>query len=280
MPTNGLSLVGFMAEDAALNHLKIACVPNAGVDDAALLVDHAAAQKKLGPPTQNAGACQSAIIPPTHPHIQALLTGHHAQGAHAMLASGADFRWIEVDPLLAFQHTVDLDRSAHHCHVMTGQPPTEDELFKVCLPLEQTSDSYHGSVLETSAVIRSRSLNLNIVSHGGLPGGGVGIMFGWTLPFVHVVEYQGRAVLYNGYHRTIGSRLAGATRVPCVFRKVNTAQEASFKEDGSTFSEKVMMSENPPTISHYTQDRSFPVRLRAATRIIAINWSQHTLFEE
>jgi hypothetical protein len=55
MPTNGLSLVGFIADQQqAVNHLKTACVPG-GKSDPQLVVDWQAAQGNLGAAFPNAG---------------------------------------------------------------------------------------------------------------------------------------------------------------------------------------------------------------------------------
>ena len=47
---------------------------------------------------------------------------------------------VEIDPLLAFQFTVDLERSQYHCASLSN-PPTLEELLHLCLPLGQPNES-------------------------------------------------------------------------------------------------------------------------------------------
>ena len=54
MPSQGLSLVGFMDQPQAINHLRNDCMP-ADSSDAALIGEWQAAQGMLGAAIQNAG---------------------------------------------------------------------------------------------------------------------------------------------------------------------------------------------------------------------------------
>jgi hypothetical protein len=192
---------------------------------------------------------------------------------------GATFCEIEVDPLLAFQMTIDLERSQHHCSHLKGSA-TPAQLYDICLPITTTVDQLHVSLQSESALIRCRNLNFRLQARGPLQGvaNAVGIQVGWAMPLVHVVRYNGRCYLHNGFHRTYGARLAGATSVPCIFRDVRTAEEIGFNPQ--TLSLQLLESSNPPTLGHFTQRRAWPVDLRVATRIIQVSWSEHIMFEE
>src|ERR1700733_421811 len=111
MPSAGLSLVGFMDEQEALTHLRTACVPS-DPSDAALKAAWQAAQAQLGPPISNAGSPNVAAIPAAQaPHIVTLMQTPWAAQALQSTLQGSTFQMVEIDPLLAFQFTVDLDRS-------------------------------------------------------------------------------------------------------------------------------------------------------------------------
>lgn len=71
----------------------------------------------------------------------------------------------------------------------------------------------------------------------------------------------------------------GATHVPCLFRDVQTEQEAGIAPP-STFPLALLESNDPPTAGHFIGGRAFGVELRKATRIIQVSWSQHQVFEE
>lgn len=193
------------------------------------------------------------------------------------------FQMVEIEPLLAFQFVVDTDRSTHHCHNLSS-PPTLDELFDLCLPPAPTNDEIQFSHQGKSIIIRSRSLNLVTTAEGPLTipqqPATVGVQFSWTLPFVHVVRFNGVCFLFNGYHRAYGARMAGATQIPCLFRDVTTYEDAGVKEDGTTFPSSLFTSPAVPTLGHFTQGRAYPVLLRAAARIIHVSWSDHIVFEE
>lgn len=283
MATPGLSLVGFMHnQQQAVSHLKIPCVPNPpNKSDTALAADWVAAQARLGAPFANAGQPSLQAIPITDPHIQQLLAVSWAPSIHALLAQGATFQMVEIDPLLAFQFTVDTARAANHCGTLS-HPPGRQEALNVGLPLILSIDQIHASQQGQSVILKSRSLNLGLAAQGPMSAmpDVIGIQFAWTLPLIHVVRYNGRCYLHNGYHRAYGMRTAGATTMPCMFRDVPDANAAGIKTDGSTFDEALLTSNNPPTFGHFTQGRASPVELRSAIRILQVNWSQHTVFDE
>jgi hypothetical protein len=284
MATDGLSLVGFMSDpNQALLHLKTACVPEQGKSDADLLADWNTARSTLGHVNPRAGVPNLQPIPMNDPYIQQLMQAPWATGFGPLIAQGASFQMVELDPLLAFQFAVDTSRSASHCSPYASTA-TQDQLLAVCLPQTLSNDPIHvtGQGLPglQSLIIKSRSLNLQIVAQGNLQlPDALGIQFGWGLPFVHVVRFNGRCYLHNGYHRAVGLRALGATEIPCMFRDVADAPSAGIQPPG-TFDLQLLESASPPTIAHFSNGIAFAVRLRATMRIIQINWSQHTMVDE
>lgn len=281
MPTPGLSLVGFMDQPNALNHLRRSCVPLPNAADADLIAVWQAAAAKLGTPIANCGTPEIKDAPASHhPYIDALTQlpwvvqsypGQNFTRDHVKL--------IEVDPLLAFQFTVDLARSAHHCGQLTG-PPTIDQLFACCLPMSQPSENYDYQLQGQSAIIKSRSLNLRVQVHGIIGGNIAGLIFGASLPIVQVVRFNGRLFLHNGFHRAVGMRRAGATHIPCLLRDVSDAETVGLRTDGATFSEALLTSTNPPCVGHFTQGRATDVQIRATSRILHVSWSDYVWPDE
>jgi hypothetical protein len=104
-----------------------------------------------------------------------------------------------------------------------------------------------------------------------------GAMFGVTLPFVHVVRFNGRCYLTNGFHRALGARKRGAGRMPCFFREVPTADEIGIRVDWSTFPIGLLESPYPPTLGHFTQGRAHTLPLKKVMRVVQVNWSEHAL---
>lgn len=277
MATDGLSLVAFMDQPAAVNHLRIHCVPKDPAD-AALIAEWTTARAKLGNPIERAGNPDIQPIPAAHaPYIQNLSMLPWVAPSLAMLP-GASFVSVEIDPLLAFQFTVDVDRSGHHCGALNN-PPTFEQLLRVCLPDTVMRDTMQQSVQGQSAIIKSRSLNIVKVG-AGIAGDFMGLQFGNALPFAHVVRLNGRCYLHNGFHRAYGVRKAGATHMPCLFRDVPDATTAGIKTGGETFPLALLESTNPPAVGHFTQDRAHSVRMRAHSRILHVSWAEYVVWDE
>jgi hypothetical protein len=281
MSSAGLSLVGFMDEPTALVHLRTFCVPPDPLD-AALRLVWRQAQVALGPAVPNAGNPQILPIPGAQgAHLASLLqTPRLAQAMPQM--PGVSFHLVEIDPLLAFQYTVDVDRSSHHCSTM-GNPPSLDELMTLCLPLAVPPESTAVQVLPQSLLVKARCLNLQMFTQGWFPQANdtfvAGAVVGLSLPYVHVVRLNGRCYLHNGFHRVVGARRAGATHIPCIFRDVPDESSVGIKPVG-TFTSALLNGPNPPTLAHFNDARACPVRLRAHSRIIHVSWAEYVAFDE
>jgi|SRR5271155_245677 len=296
MSTAGLSLVGFMTDQPqAFQHLRVQCVP-ADPSDAALAAAWNAAKAKLGAALPNAGAPNiQAIAAADAPYINQLVQQPWVQEAFRLFKyAAADFKLIEIDPLLAFQFIVDSPRSNFHCGGLKN--PTVADLLPICLPQTQPKPQDIGPAIDASpnhkdippqsVTIKVRNLSMQRM-HGGIftlnqngyESWVVGMQIHVTLPFVHVVRFNGRCYLHNGFHRSYGARMAGATHIPCLFRDVATPEEVGIIE-GQTFSVPILESANPPTIGHFTQGRAYDVELRALSRVMHVSWSQSVMVDE
>lgn len=276
MPTPGKSLVGFMDQQAAIKYLRESCVPVGGSDDATLLAEWQTARSKLGPPVANAGHPDIQDIPPSHAAYIGLLASQPwlAPALNTSLL-GATFRLIEIDPLLAFQFAIDDGRSNHHCAPFNN-PPSLDQLLEACLPLTPPTEPIQVAQGPQSMLITSRSLNFRALAQGFINGAFVGMHVGVALPLLHVVRLNGRCYLLNGFHRAYGSRLVGATHVPCIFRDVADAPSAGIVPPG-TFDLALLESANPPTLGHYTQGRAHDVNMKILTRALHVSWADYVV---
>jgi len=276
MPTAGISLVGFMPREQAILHLKTACIAP-DPSDHALEAEWLEARKRLGAPTERAGDPEILDLPPeAAAHMASMVQGwpNHFQGPTV-----PDFKMVEIAPLLAYQFVIDGPRSGHHCGIF-GSPPSIGDLLKVCLPEQPTDEPLHSQQLAQFVVIKARSLNVNMQAQGMIAPGIFGIAIGLSLPWVHVVRYNGRCYLHNGYHRTYGAAIQGATHVPCIFRDVHDAAAAGIKTDGTTFPIDILESGNPPTLAHFSQGKAQQVTLRATTRILHVSWAEYGMYDE
>lgn len=193
------------------------------------------------------------------------------------------FALVEVDPLLAFQFTIDTDRSSQHCAHLSN-PPSLDELLQVCLPpllpVEPLQPSFLQQERHGALLLRSRNLNVMAQQKGLLAPNALGLTFGPQAPLVNVVNLNGRFYLHNGFHRVYGCRMAGATHIPCWLRDVPDAAAAGLRGNRETFTEGLLTSADPPTLAHFTQGRAHAVQLRRLVRLLHVTWADHVIFEE
>lgn len=277
MPTQGQSLVGFLDQQAGINHLRNSCVV-ADPSDAALLQEWQAAKAKLGPPVANAGRPDIQMIPADGlTHIQTLLQQDWMKQAVAGHLAGAAFQLVEIDPLLAFQFSVDVDRSNHHNNGIQGVPTLAD-LLNVCLPIQQTSEPIQVHQAPGAMMVTSRSLNYQALAQGFIQNCFLGLYLGVSVPLVHVVRHSGRCYLHNGFHRAVGLRKRGATHVPCVFRDVPDHQAIGIKP--GTFDATLLESADPPTLAHFTRDLAYDVQMKAFSRTIHVSWAEYVTTHE
>lgn len=275
MPSPGLSLVGFMAEEEAVAHLSKACIPQPNATRDQLIGEWTTARANLGPPRPKAGEPEVLPLPPEHmAHAAQLVQQPWVQQASNGQLTPAHIWLVELDPLFAFQFTVDLERSGHHCNALAS-PPTHEELLKTCLPMVQASERFTYQRVGQSLIIKSRSLNIGIRADGMINNVFGGFVFGPALPFLHVTRLHGKCYLFNGYHRALGLRKAGATHAPCVLRDVPDALSAGVRDDGNTFKAGIFSSDNPPTVGHFTQAKAHNVTLRATSRILHVSWAEY-----
>lgn len=276
MPTAGLSLAGFMPRDQAIKHLREACIAP-DPSDPALEAEWTAANARLGAPLPNAGHPELASIPAeAAAHMQALAAGW--PGVFGQQPAPV-FHMVELAPLLAYQFTIDGPRSNHHCAPFSS-PPTLQELLDTALPPAPLMEDIHSQQLPQSVVLTARSLNVRMVAQGMIAPGVFGMQIDLSLPFVHVVRFNGRCYLHNGYHRCYGAAIQGATHIPALFRDVTHPAEAGIRDDGSTFELGLLESADPPTLAHYTQGRAHSVTLRATRRVLHVSWAEYGMYDE
>lgn len=174
MPSAGLSLLGFLEQQQALSQLKSACIPRDGSDEA-LIAEWQDARARRGAPFLNTGMPDIQPIPePDHDYIERLINEPWAAPAFSGPLRDASFALVEIDPLIAFQFTVDRDRAAYHCGHL-GSPPMPAELLPICLPRSPATEDYAAFPGPSSLMIRARSLNLRIAAQGLFNNSFVGI---------------------------------------------------------------------------------------------------------
>ena len=288
MPSAGLSLVGFLDQPKALDHFRVACVA-ADDGDAALLAEWAAAKRLLGPPIPNAGHPDIQPLPESERSYSEELKQQRWIAAVLPEIARATVQLVEIEPLLSFQVSFDIAHADRRFQELPS-PPALADLMPICLPIRQPGDEFVASRIDAdsqSVIVKSRSLDLQLkevglfeMKIGGLNVHVGGAKFHRGLPLVHVVRFNGRCYMYNGFHRAVGARRRGATYVPCIFRDVTAPEQAGLRPDPSRLPIEVLESANPPTLGHFTQGRAYPVQLRRRSRILHVTWSQYIMADE
>jgi len=77
---------------------------------------------------------------------------------------------------------------------------------------------------------------------------------GFGNPWFQAVEYRGRLILQNGYHRAWALLSLGIIDVPCLLLRANSLAELGVGNVGF-FPEPVLMGDRPPTVADFNDDR-------------------------
>jgi hypothetical protein len=283
MNTNkGLSLVGFMTELDAVGYCRNVCHFE-DLSDAALRHEWSVAKSRIGGPMGKMGRPEVLDLPSEMtPHMDLLMREAWFQHKLQDSLKGAEFKLIEIDPLLAMQFAINTDRS-EHLGVSYTKSRSVQELLDLCLPLTQPNhevEIHKDQKASGSLMLMTKNLSLGIDRDGAhvveTHKGSqvfVGVEVSTPAPLLHVVCYQDLYYLHNGFHRAYSARLAGATHIPCILRNVTYSADIGIGAD--TFGLEVLQSNNPPTVGHFTQGRAHPVRLKSLTKIIQVSWAEY-----
>lgn len=148
-----------------------------------------------------------------------------------------EFRMIELDRLICFQHYVTRTFSEAQ-QASVGPNSTAPELLEFCLPSERADPPVKIDRLGSKYVFSSESTDLrrhrpvlvepsrisDYTGYGPLAGlVGLGVGFGSN--YFTAIKYEGRIMLHNGYHRAHSMRAAGITHAPCIVRTVRRVEE-------------------------------------------------------
>jgi hypothetical protein len=272
MPVQALTLIGFMTAQQAVGYLTNGSLFEDRSEEA-LLRHWETARANLGRPTVSAGCPDVRDIPIEHRQYTSFLTDDPQ-----FVVGGAQLKLVEIEPLLAFQFHVELPRS--EMLVANTSAPDLPEMLEICLPRQFETIPFRWTPQSNGVLIQSRSLNLRLQGTLDPQRMMAGIGFGPASPFVQVVRFDGRCYLRNGFHRTYGLGIRGATHVPCLYFETSDFAEVGARGGAGTFDRAILESEDPPTLGHYTRGCAYAVPLRVTQRIINVTWSEYAVPEE
>lgn len=190
--------------------------------------------------TDDAGAANDAIPKPLPPAMRPLATAlrRHENFKRTYDDLPVRIGLVELDRLVAFQLHVTqsfVDRIA----ASLGPDPDPAALFRFCLPIDRKPPaaeirkvgSRRFAFLSDSTdlrfhdpVVLTPEQRAGYASFGPVAGV-VGLVVGFGVNCLSVIEADGRLLLQNGYHRACALRSLGITHVPCVIKTVTRLDE-------------------------------------------------------
>ncbi len=153
-----------------------------------------------------------------------------------------------------------------------------EALFQFCLPGQEAAQ-VQGGFDPTQNAFTATSLNPNLRLAGFQvvtpPNGGpTNNVIGFTLSLgsnqVQLVEYRGRWMVRDGYHRLYGLLARGITTVPCIAIRARSLDETGAGRPGF-FNYETLYSERPPLLSDFLSDHySVETWTQAVRKIVRI----------
>jgi hypothetical protein len=283
MSTAGLALAGFMDEPFAHQFLAQNCV-GAGKTSADFHAAWVAAVAKRGAPVARAGHPDVKEVPKTHlKYLRAVERSDRFKSTVERTESGItrklpySFKMVEIEPVLAFQLSIGKSRSANACSALTSNPPSLDELLRTCLPTKAAKLDADVRPTPAGILIRTNDANVRILDARGAPGPEetfqMRVKIGTSSPLVWLAHWNGLYVVANGYHRLYGARQAGATHAPCLVVEVSDWTDF-VAPTAQVFTQALLSSAEPPTMSHFDDSRAWPVELKGLDKLIQFSWSE------
>ena len=146
--------------------------------------------------------------------------------------------FVELDSLVVYQKHIDLT-FARELKKKLGPAPTDEEIFRACLPYDHPHPPAKWSRLnDDSFIFVSPSWDMRFLKamplearhitgypHPGALVGVVGLGVGFGSNFLNALRVENRLILNNGSHRAYTLRDMGFTHVPCIVQHVSTRDE-------------------------------------------------------
>ena len=188
-----------------------------------------------------AGIADKPSIQPVDPENKLLLEFLQAPLVrHSFNTVPTEVAYIELDQLVVYQHHIDLT-FVQKLKNQLGQSPSEEEIFRTCLPCQPFSPPVKWSRTHRNTFVfmspsddmrflGSMSLEPENITDYPPPGnlaGVVGLAVGFGSNFLNAIYAEKRLILNNGSHRAYALRDLGIARVPCIVQHISSRDELS-----------------------------------------------------
>lgn len=277
-------LAWFSRQDAIVAQFGFR-VPNPGEDEATAAATYEAQCAARLSRVPFAG--EPAVLGPLPEAIAAVGAARLGELVAQMTAADAArlrLGLVDLTRVLSLQKAVTLDEV--ESRVARAAPDAWTELAAICLPaggadLDALQGTFDKDGKGVTIVSPNPNLRVTPVQNMILPGSGarvVGFQIVFGSPHMHVVEYRGRCILKDGYHRAYGLLARGVSRVPCI---VERAGDFTDVHSGSTtlISPGDLLGEHPPRLTDYfdpavslqVEQRVFRKAIRIHAEEFAVN---------
>lgn len=200
---------------------------------------------------------------------------------------------VELDALVVYQRTVNLEHVRRLRDKLGGGPPAPRELLEFCLPVEHPPGDLPPFRMRTLGddgyVFTCESTDLRFLEAAPLrpdqvigydaPGpvaGVVGLVVGFGSNFLNVLSVEGRLVLNNGNHRAYALRELGVTHAPCVLQEVTRREELKVVGGGRLRRDpdRYLLGPRPPMLKDFFDPLvTRRVRLVKKTRHVRLSFT-------
>jgi len=235
---------------------------------AAVKAAHARAEYEAIDPRVNAPPLAQGMLTAfaSRQDVQALLAPHQWSVGWADFSHG----------VLSYQRIVITEGTTARLRGVRRDDP--ETLIDLCLPPQSTA-KFQGSFDQAQSAFTASSINPNLrvagfqIANVEASGSPPEQLFGFKLTFgssfVQIVEYRGRWMVRDGYHRVYGLMGLGITQIPCVVIKARTFEETGAGRPGF-FGFELLYSSKPPTMNDFFSPASVDVQAQAVMRVIRL----------
>ncbi|HXI72133.1 MAG TPA: hypothetical protein VNN22_17390 [Verrucomicrobiae bacterium] len=172
---------------------------------------------------------------------------------------------VELDRLVVYQQHIDL-AFVGSLKEKLGLTPTEEEIFRVCLPFDHPpspvkwSRARHNKFVFMSPsndlrFLGAMSLKSQHITNYPPPGavvGVVGLAVGFGSNFMNAIRVENRIVLNNGSHRAYALRDLGITHAPCIVQHCSNRDELELvAEDLAENPDQYLKDPRPSMLKDY-----------------------------
>jgi hypothetical protein len=269
------ALLGFMPEQEALNYVHGGVPDPITTDQEWLAIIRKTREHTASIPARVDLKPEIEDLASQFPTRLASLQAEPTFQEHLIGMKGIKFANIEIAKLRCFQTNLNLE----YIDALIKTSPAEDDrdgTAKFCLPLREERrkvevlSSFNPTTNSTSLVSQNLDMRVLGTVQGEDQASGrkfAGFVYGFGLPQVSVVEYNGAYFVKNGYHRAFALFKKGHSKLPCLLVSTDLYESTSAQRPGF-FPFDLMTSNKPPLLIDFDSPAAARVPRRRTRAVI------------